>query len=107
MGCSVGRLVLELSKYYKESIGIDYHVRYFSLGETMIEEGYLNHSGKKLAAKDFCSHPDRPKFIQMNPENTNPKFIFNSELIIVDGTNIKAGRIANVVKNSKCLLKPN
>lgn len=41
IGCSAGRLVLELTKFFNESIGTDYVVRYFGLAEELLEKGFL------------------------------------------------------------------
>jgi hypothetical protein len=38
VGCSVGRLVLELSKIFKTSFGIDYTARYFQMASRLLEE---------------------------------------------------------------------
>lgn len=41
MGCSVGRIPLELGKYFNESIGIDYTTRYFQMSTRLQSTGFL------------------------------------------------------------------
>lgn len=41
MGCSVGRIPLELGKYFNESIGIDYTTRYFQMSTRLQNTGFL------------------------------------------------------------------
>lgn len=41
IGCSVGRVPLELSKTFKESIGVDYTTRYFQMSTRLKEKGVL------------------------------------------------------------------
>ena len=41
VGCSTGRLVLELAGLFGQSIGTDYIVRYFSLALKLIEKGTI------------------------------------------------------------------
>ena len=42
IGCSVGRMPLELGKIFKESIGIDYTARYFQIVTKLKEKGKLS-----------------------------------------------------------------
>lgn len=41
VGCSVGRIPLELGKYFNESIGIDYTTRYFQMSTRLKDTGVL------------------------------------------------------------------
>lgn len=41
VGCSVGRIPLELGKYFNESIGIDYTTRYFQMSTRLQSTGFL------------------------------------------------------------------
>lgn len=41
VGCSVGRIPLELGKYFDESVGIDYTTRYFQMSTRLRETGFL------------------------------------------------------------------
>ena len=41
VGCSVGRIPLQLGKYFKESIGVDYTARYFQMSSRLNDKGYL------------------------------------------------------------------
>lgn len=41
VGCSVGRVPLELGKVFEESIGIDYTTRYFQMSTRLKEAGFL------------------------------------------------------------------
>jgi hypothetical protein len=41
VGCSVGRVPLELGKSFKESIGVDYTTRYFQMSTRLREKGFL------------------------------------------------------------------
>lgn len=41
VGCSVGRISLELGKVFEESIGIDYTTRYFQMSTRLRETGFL------------------------------------------------------------------
>lgn len=41
VGCSVGRVPLELGKNFKESWGIDYTTRYFQMSTRLREKKFL------------------------------------------------------------------
>lgn len=43
VGCSVGRLPLELSKKFSHSYGIDYTARYFQMATRLLESKHLKY----------------------------------------------------------------
>jgi hypothetical protein len=51
VGCSVGRMPLELGKYFDESIGIDYTTRYFQVATKVKECGCLKYKDINIDIK--------------------------------------------------------
>lgn len=43
VGCSVGRIVLEMSKYFSSAYGTDYSARFFQMTTRLYEKGFLKY----------------------------------------------------------------
>lgn len=99
MGCSVGRIVLEMSKYYLQSYGTDYSARFFQMATRLYEKGFLKYKDMEISIKDM--EIDRRKVVlyQMNPENPDPKKINGFNTVIFDGLSIKENTIKRVIKS--------
>lgn len=53
VGCSVGRLPLELSKKFSTSYGIDYTARYFQMATRLHEQKWLKYRDIEIDLKTF------------------------------------------------------
>ena len=51
VGCSVGRIALELGRWFEESIGIDYTTRYFQILTKLKESGSLKYKDMAVDMK--------------------------------------------------------
>ena len=69
MGCSVGRISLELGKVFEESVGIDYTTRYFQMSTRLRETGYLKFKDIDIDLKEMGIQSENVQLLQMNPEN--------------------------------------
>lgn len=49
VGCSVGRVVLELSKHFLQSYGTDYSARFFQMATRLYEKGQLSYKGMEIS----------------------------------------------------------
>jgi len=67
VGCSVGRLPLEFSKTFAESIGIDYTTRYFQMSTRLREKGFLKFKDIDIDLRTMKIQEDRVSLFQMNP----------------------------------------
>ena len=69
LGCSVGRISLELGKVFEESVGIDYTTRYFQMSTRLRETGYLKFKDIDIDLKEMGIQSENVQLLQMNPEN--------------------------------------
>ena len=69
MGCSVGRISLELGKVFEESVGIDYTTRYFQMSTRLRETGFLKFKDIDINLKEMGIQSENVQLLQMNPEN--------------------------------------
>lgn len=53
VGCSVGRISLELGKVFEESVGIDYTTRYFQMSTRLRETGFLKFKDIDINLKEM------------------------------------------------------
>jgi hypothetical protein len=53
VGCSVGRLPLELSKKFSTSYGIDYTARYFQMATRLHEQKWLKYRDVEIDLSKF------------------------------------------------------
>lgn len=53
VGCSVGRLPLELSKHFDHSYGIDYTARYFQMATRLLDSKQLKYRDVDINLDDF------------------------------------------------------
>ena len=49
VGCSVGKLMLEMSKIFDFSEGLDFTSRFFQIAARIMEKGSLTYKGKKIS----------------------------------------------------------
>ena len=69
VGCSVGRIPIELGKIFGESIGIDYTTRYFQMSTRLQETGFLKFKDIDIDLKKLDIHNQNISLLQMNPSN--------------------------------------
>jgi hypothetical protein len=69
VGCSVGRIPIELGKTFGESIGIDYTTRYFQMSTRLQETGFLKFKDIDIDLKKIDIHSSNVSLLQMNPLN--------------------------------------
>ena len=69
MGCSVGRIPLELGQFFHKSVGIDYTTRYFQMSTRLKEAGFLKFKDIDIDLKSMKLNSENVEFLQMNPEN--------------------------------------
>ena len=100
VGCSVGRIPLELGKIVEESIGIDYTTRYFQMSTRLKESGCLKFKDIDIDLKSMNICHENVSLLQMNPENPDEHKISCCDLIILDGYSIKKGAIQEVIKQT-------
>ena len=67
VGCSVGRLPIEFSRYFKTSIGIDYTTRYFQMSTRLKETGFLKFKDIDIDLEKMKLEADNAELYQMNP----------------------------------------
>lgn len=67
VGCSVGRIALELGRWFEESIGIDYTTRYFQILTKLKESGCLKYKDIAIDMKAMNLDHSNVQFFQMNP----------------------------------------
>jgi len=89
VGCSVGRIPIELGKMFGESIGIDYTTRYFQMSTRLQETGFLKFKDIDIDLKKIEIHNSNVSLLQMNPLNPDEKKINNCDWIIIDGLAIR------------------
>ena len=49
IGCSVGRVVLEMSKYFQQSYGTDYSARFFQMATRLYDKSYLKYKDIEIS----------------------------------------------------------
>ena len=49
VGCSVGRVVLEMSKYFQQSYGTDYSARFFQMATRLHDKSYLKYKDIEIS----------------------------------------------------------
>ena len=99
VGCSVGRIPLELGKLFKESVGIDYTTRYFQMSTRLKMFGFLKLKDVEIDLKSMKIEKDNVSFMQMNPENPDKNKINECDLIMIDGYSIRKGTLKEVIKS--------
>jgi hypothetical protein len=67
VGCSVGRVPLELGKTFKESIGIDYTTRYFQMSTRLKEQRMLKFKDIDICLDTMKIGVENTHLFQMNP----------------------------------------
>lgn len=67
VGCSVGRIPLELGKTFRESIGVDYTTRYFQMSTRLREKKFLKVKDIDIKLEDLQIDADKVELFQMNP----------------------------------------
>jgi hypothetical protein len=67
VGCSVGRIPLELGKYFESSVGIDYTTRYFQMSTRLKEKGFLKFKDIDIDLKNLSIEDQNVSLLQMNP----------------------------------------
>ena len=67
VGCSVGRISLELGKVFEESVGIDYTTRYFQMSTRLRESGFLKFKDIDIDLKEMGINCQNVQLLQMNP----------------------------------------
>ena len=103
VGCSVGRLPLDLSKKLQTSYGIDYSARYFQMATRLLEQKQLKYKDLEVHLKNFNLGSEDYKKVQlyqMNPENPDARKISNIDVLIVDGNSLRENTLEKTV--SKC-----
>jgi hypothetical protein len=98
VGCSVGRVPLELSKVFKESIGADYTTRYFQMSTRLKEKGVLKFKDIDISLDQLGIDADKVELFQMNPENPDEKKINDCDWIIIDGFSVKKNTLPSILK---------
>jgi hypothetical protein len=106
VGCSVGRIPMELGKIYKESVGIDYNTRYFQMSSRLKETGCLKFKDIDIDLKNLDIKYQNVALMAMNPENPDENKVNLCDLVIVDGYAIKKGTIKDVISHVIKLTTP-
>ena len=99
VGCSVGRVPMELGKIFNQSIGIDCTTRYFQMSSRLKETGFLKFKDIDINLKNLNIQEENVSLVQMNPENPDERKINMCDLIFIDGYSIKKNSICEVIKN--------
>jgi 5-histidylcysteine sulfoxide synthase len=75
-GCKTGRSSFELARYFNKVDGVDISVRFIRVGAALIEDGYLQCSGKTIHLSDFGYErvKDKVFFKQGDPQNLKDSF---------------------------------
>ena len=107
VGCSVGRIPLELGKTFRESIGVDYTTRYFQMSTRLREKKFLKLKDIDIKLEDLHIDADKVELYQMNPENPDEKKINDCDWILIDGFSIKKGSLREVLRKVVKLAKRN
>ena len=97
VGCSVGRIPLELGRTFRESIGVDYTSRYFQMSTRLRGKKFLKVKDIDISLEDLQIDADRVELFQMNPENPDEKKINDCDWILIDGFSVKKGSIRGVL----------
>lgn len=105
VGCSVGRIVMEMSKYFSHSYGVDYSARFFQMATRLYEKGYLKYKDIEIKMEDYHIIKENIVLYQMNPENPDPKKINDFSVAIFDGLAIKDKTIKSVLKCMKKVMR--
>ncbi len=98
VGCSVGRVPLELSKVFKESIGVDYTARYFQMSSRLKEKGLLKFKDIDISLDQLGIDAAKVELLQMNPENPDEKKINDCDWIVIDGFAVKKNTLPSILK---------
>ena len=98
VGCSVGKLPLELSKSFKESYGIDYTARYFQMATRLLETNVINYRSVEIHLESFTASKNIHLY-QMNPENTDSKKINKIDFMLIDGLSIRKNTLSKAFDN--------
>ena len=104
VGCSVGKIVLEMSKYFAFSYGTDYSARYFQMATRLYEKGFLKYKDIEISTQELEINRNKIVLYQMNPQNPDPKKINGFSVAIFDGLAIKDKRIKKVISCMKQVL---
>lgn len=67
VGCSVGRIVMEMSKYFDFSYGTDYSARFFQMATRLYEKNYLKYKDIEIKMDNFNIIKEKIVLYQMNP----------------------------------------
>ena len=106
VGCSVGRIPLELGRLFEESIGIDYTTRYFQMSTRLKETGFLRFKDIDIDLSNLdLKAENNVSLLQMNPENPDEHKIRDFDLVVVDGYSIKRGALREVLTKVVCLAR--
>lgn len=98
IGCSVGRIPLELAKSFNESIGVDYTTRYFQMSTRLRQKGFLKFKDIDIDLKRMKIQIENVSLFQMNPENPDDKKINECDWIIIDGFSVRKGRLNAILQ---------
>lgn len=105
VGCSVGRIVMEMSKYFSSSYGVDYSARFFQMATRLYEKNYLKYKDIEIKMEDYHIIKENIVLYQMNPENPDAKKINDFNVAIFDGLAIKENTIKKVLKCMKRVIR--
>ena len=104
VGCSVGRMPMEMGKTFKDSIGIDYTSRYFQMSTRLKETNQLRLKDINIDLDRMDIKTDNVHLFQMNPENPDAKKINDCDWVFVDGLGLRTGRISETLARITDLL---
>ena len=107
VGCSVGRIPLELSKMFDESIGIDYTTRYFQMSTRLKQTGFLKVKDIDVDLKQLGVDSQKVSLLQMNPENPDENKVSVCDLVVLDGYSLKKDTMKDVLCKSVKLASKN
>lgn len=99
VGCSVGKLMLEMSKIFDVSEGVDFTSRFFQIASRIMEKGFLTYKGKEISIEN--DHYDIPKsrLIRMNPVNIHTGKLSKYQLVIFDGFSLRENSMKQAIPN--------
>lgn len=97
VGCSVGRIPIEMAKVFGYSIGIDYTTRYFQMSTRLQEKGFLKFKDIDINLESMDINNSNVSLLQMNPSNPDEKKINSFDWVIIDGFALRKHTLVQVL----------